>query len=676
MTAWLDGLWARITAWRPRRRSIRPTDSGIFDPYLPIAAIKPLSDRYEPPLETALAVEAAAPSEGLSSDQAPEKRGLVVFRLIVIGLVAVIAVRLIGLQIVQGQQNYSLAEGNRLKTEPVPALRGLFYDRNGVPLVKNVPNYSVVLSLNEVPAKAAPRQAYVTNLAKVLSLDPSALTTAIVSNRNLSQMTLVDNLDRDHAMTLELQLNDANLVGVSLLAVPVRQYTADVPDLGHLLGYIGKTSADDLKTRPALLPTSYVGKSGLEQQYDPTLQGTPGINTVEVDSAGRSLRVVGNQPSVPGQSLILGLDSGLQQTASSALQAAISANHATSGAAVAMDTRTGDIMAMVSAPSFDNNLFSQSGDKSARQAVLTDPLSPLLNRAIAGQLPSGSTVKPLIAAGALQAGVVNASTKFDTSQPIVAGPQTFHDWKTHGISDIKLAIAQSNDIFFYTIGGGQGAHPGLGIDRLDTYLQKFGFGTATGIDLPGEKPGNVPTPAWKQKLYHERWFLGDTYNLSIGQGGFLITPLQLTDAIAAIANGGTLLRPKMVKSTIDSAGTAKDVPPTSKTTNVVDPGNIDIVRQGMHQAVQPGGTAHFILGGLPVDMGAKTGTAQTSASLSNTHAWFTAFAPYNNPEIAVSVVIEGGGEGFDVAGPVVRQIMEHYFNLPLTSIVAAAPSGN
>lgn len=396
---------------------------------------------------------------------------------------------------------------------------------------------------------------------------------------------------------------------------------------------------------------------------------------MEVDSAGRALRVVGNQPSVPGQSLILSLDAGLQQATSSALNAAINANHAKSGAAVAMDPRTGEILSMVSAPSFDNNLFSVTGDAAARQAALTDPLSPLLNRAIAGQLPSGSTVKPLIAAGALQAGVVTASTKFDTSQPITAGPQTFHDWKTHGISDIKLAIAQSNDIFFYTVGGGHGPIGGLGIDRLDSYLQKFGFGSATGIDLPGEKAGNVPTPTWKEKTQHERWFLGDTYNLSIGQGGFLITPLQLSDAIGAIANGGTLYQPKMVKSVINSDGSTKDVAPIIKTQNVVDPGNIDTVRQGMRMADQPGGTAYFILGGLPFPMGAKTGTAQTSASLSNTHAWFTAFAPYDNPEIVVTVVIEGGGEGFDVAGPVVRQIVQQHFHLPLSPIVAAAPGG-
>ncbi len=675
MTAWLDQLLSRLTNWLSSRK-IRSTDAGIFDPYVPLTSVKPLSEHYEPPLETTLNFEAAeAPLGSLSSDQPAQKRPFMIFRLVVIGLMAVLALRLISLQIVQGQQNYSLAEGNRLKTEPVPAVRGLFYDRSGLALVKNVPNYSAVLDLAELPAKAAARAGFITHLANVLSLDPTQLSRTIAANRNLSQLTLLDNLDRNHAMELQLDLSNTNQNGVTILAVPVRQYSVDIPGLGHLLGYIGKASPENLKERPALLPTSFVGKNGLELWYDQTLQGTPGINTVEVDSAGRSLRVVGNQPSVPGQSLILSLDSGLQQTANTALQAAVSANHATSGAAVAMDTRTGEILAMVSSPSFDNNLFSQSGDRGARQAALTNPLSPLLNRAIAGQLPSGSTVKPIIAAAALQEGVVNANTKFDTSEEIKAGPQTFHDWKVHGISDIKLAIAQSNDIFFYTIGGGHGTINGLGVDRLDNYLEKFGFGSKTGIDLPGEKAGNVPTPAWKQKTQHERWFLGDTYNLSIGQGSFLITPLQLTSAISAIANGGTLYQPKMVKSTIGSDGQPKDVLPIVRQANLVDAAHIDTVRQGMHQTVQPGGTAHFILGNLPVDMGAKTGTAQTSASLSNTHAWFTAFAPFQSPEIAVTVVVEGGGEGFDVAGPVARQIMEQYFHLPLTPIVAGKHEG-
>ncbi len=672
MRGYLDRIWDFLA--KRLKPNIRSTDKGIFDPYVPIGSVKPLSDDYQPMVEAAEPVT-GEPSEPLSTDQPPTKRALLVFRLLVIVFVAILAFRLIGLQIVQGQQNYSLAEGNRLKTEPIPALRGLFYDSHGTPLVKNVANYSVVLNLSELPTKTITKTAFLAQVASALSLDPAALDHQIATDRNFSQLTLLDNLSRDQAMNYELELNDRNLNGVSVETVPIRQYSPAVPDLGHLLGYIGKVSAADLASRPGILPTGIVGKAGLEQQYDQMLQGTPGITTLEVDSTGRAIRSVGNQPPQSGQSIVLSLDSDVQTIASSALQTAINLNHATSGAAVALDPRTGNVLAMVSAPSFDNNLFSQNGNKAAVQAALTDPLSPLLNRAIAGRYPSGSTIKPVIASGALQEGVVTANTKFDTSQPITAGPQTFHDWKQHGISDIKQAIAQSNDIFFYTVGGGHGSIGGLGIDRLDKYLQKFGFGSQTGIDLPGEAAGNVPTPAWKKKVQNERWFLGDTYNLSIGQGGFLITPLQLANAISAIANGGTLYEPKMVKSFIDSTGQSKDVPSVPRVSNIIDAANIATVREGMHQAVQPGGTAHFILGSVPIDMGAKTGTAQTSASLTNTHAWFTAFAPFQNPEIAVSVVIEGGGEGFDVAGPVVRQIIEQYFHLPLSPVTPALPGG-
>lgn len=671
ITSWLEKCWQFLLS--RRGPTIKSADKGIFDPYLPISSLKPLSADYtaagEQPLEESLIQET-----DLSSEQSPEKRGFVVFRLVVIAIVATLAIRLIDLQIVLGQQNYSLAQGNRLKTELVPAPRGLFYDRNGVPLVSNVPNFSVVLEAGAVPRKASDKANYIDHLASVLSQDPTTLGSKIKSEANLGEIGLAENLSRDEALSLQLKLNDADINGVSLVALPVRQYTSTVADLGHLLGYVGKSTAADLKNRPGLLATSYVGKNGLEEQYDQQLQGTPGINTLEVDSLGRSLRLVGSQPPQVGQSLILYLDSSLQQTTASALEASIQANHATAGAAVVIDVRTGGILAMVSEPTFDNNLFSQSGSQADRQAVLSNPLSPLLNRAIAGQYPSGSTIKPVIAAGALADGVVSATTKFDTSQPIVAGPQTFHDWKVHGISDIKQAIAQSNDIFFYTIGGGHGNIQGLGIDRLDSDLQQFGFGKKTGIDLPGEKSGNVPTPAWKLKTQGERWFLGDTYNLSIGQGGFLITPLQLANSTATIANGGTIYRPVMVKSIGQSTGGAKDLPPSVLQTNVVDASSIATVQQGMLAAVAPGGSAHSILGALPFQTGAKTGTAQITSSLTSTHAWFTAFAPYQNPEIAVAAVVEGGGEGFDVAGPIVRQIIEQYFHLPLTPIVAAAPN--
>ena len=349
------------------------------------------------------------------------------------------------------------------------------------------------------------------------------------------------------------------------------------------------------------------------------------------------------------------------------MQESITKSGATNGAAVAIDVNTGDVLAMVSLPTFDNNLFSPTTDSAARQAVLQDPGSPLINRAISGQYPSGSTVKPFVATAGLATGVINANTKIDTSAAkIELGQWTFHDWKTHGTSDVKQAIAESNNIFFYSVGGGYKQIGGLGAERLAAWLTKFGFGQVTGIDIPGEQDGLVPTPDWKKKTKKESWYIGDTYNLSIGQGDLLVTPLQLARATAAIANNGQLLTPRLVKSSFSPASGQKDYPIRTTRDNLAPASALQVVREGMRQAVLSGSARSFAT--LPVEVAAKTGTAQFDKAKEKTHSWFTAFAPYNNPQIAVTVIVEGGGEGYVVAAPVAKNIIEAYFKLPLTPI--------
>jgi penicillin-binding protein 2 len=378
---------------------------------------------------------------------------------------------------------------------------------------------------------------------------------------------------------------------------------------------------------------------------------------------------------IAGRSLILGLDSEVQRTAALSLEDSISKNGATSAAAVAMDVRSGDIIAMVSLPNFDNNLFSSSINPEERARVLTDTAAPLINRAVAGQYPSGSTIKPFVAAAALQEGTISPETVLDTSEgKIVVGETTFSDWKVHGRSNVKTAIAESNNIFFFALGGGYKNITGLGIDRLKGYLERFGFGSATGIDIGEgvEAEGLVPSPDWKKRVKKENWFLGDTYNTSIGQGNLLVTPLQLARATAAVANGGKLVQPRVVKTILNSTDSSQELPITINRDEVVSPAVVETVRQGMRQTVLGGSARSFF--NLPVEVAAKTGTAQTSKSKERTHSWFTAFAPYQNPEIAISVIVEGGGEGFAVAAPVARNIIERYFNLPLTPIIAATPA--
>ncbi len=437
-------------------------------------------------------------------------------------------------------------------------------------------------------------------------------------------------------------------------------------------------TAQDLGSRPELLPTAYVGKSGVEQSYDEFLQGKPGTETLEIDALGRAVRPIGSTPPIAGKSLVLSLDAEVQAVTAQALREAIEKNGATSGAAVVMDVRSGDVLSLVSFPNYDNNLFSSKFSSEERQKILTDPGAPLINRAIAGQYPSGSTIKPFVGAAALAEKTITPDTVLDTSEgKIVVGQTTFSDWKTHGRTAIRQAIAESNNIFFFALGGGYKQINGLGIDRLKNYLERFGFGSVTGIDLGAgaEAKGLVPSPDWKKRIKKESWFLGDTYNTAIGQGNLLVTPLQLTRATSAIANGGTLYQPRLVKTLLGSGQQgSQDQQPIVSRQAIIDSDILRVIREGMRQTVLTGSARSF--NALNVEVAAKTGTAQTSKSKDKTHSWFTAFAPYSSPEIAVSVIVEGGGEGYSVAAPVARNSIERYFGLPLTPIVAATPTEN
>lgn len=645
-------------------KKIKAKDQGIFDPYVPISSLKPLEsgslDWHE---------------EHITASESPDlpARGssYIFFRALIVVALGIIIYRLVVLQISEGQKNLTLAEGNRLRTELIAAPRGLIFDRNGNELVSNVPNFSVVIQPAQLPTVAADRSKVIANISSILGMSVGDINAKLSANKNSSEFALVTNINQAQELSLALKLN--NLPGVYILTSPIRNYTATIPDLGHILGYVGQVSDSELASNPNLQRTSITGKAGIESQYDNLLQGTPGIETLEVNAVGQTVRSIGETPAVPGSSLYLGLDQSLQTVAVNALQDSISKNGATSGAAVVMDVNTGDVLAMASIPTYDNNAFSDPAKSSLVSQLLNNPGAPLLNRAIAGQYPSGSTIKPIYAVGALQDNVISANTQIDTSAgKITIGGTTFSDWTRHGVTNVELAIAQSNDIFFYTIGGGYGNIKGLGVSGLDNWLTKFGFGAPTGIDLPGEASGLVPTPAWFKRVKGSDWYVGNSYNLSIGQGDLLVTPLQLTRATAAIANGGKLLQPRVLKSVTDSSGQTIDQPVVVGNSQVASPASIQTVQAGMRMTVTDGSAKQYF-NSLPFPVAAKTGTAQVSASLTDTQSWFTCYAPYNNPQIAISVIVENGGEGWSVAAPVAKNILEQYYHLPLTPITKAPP---
>lgn len=673
-------MWGKILDfWRHRRSLVRSSDRGIFDPFLPITSLKRIENEFQADYELAdqkndYRNTATGVTDSLNFEEnVVANPSFSLLRAVTVVVALVLAGRLVGLQISQGAENFSRAEGNRLETKSTPAPRGLIFDRKGVALVRNEPSFSVVLRPTEVPKDSEARADYIRRFADVLARPIPELMLQIDAAADRDTLVLEEGISRDRALSLEIKLVD--LPGIQIEKTPSRRYST-LAGLGHILGYIGKATSDELEDRPELLRTAYVGKSGIEQSYDEYLQGKPGTETLEIDALGRAIRPIGSLPPIVGKSLVLGLDSELQAVTGQALREAIEKNAASSGAAVAIDTRTGDVLSMVSYPNYDNNLFSTNFNSADRTRVLSDPGAPLINRAIAGQYPSGSTIKPFVAAAALAEKTISDSTVLDTSEgKIVVGQTTFSDWKTHGRTAVRQAIAESNNIFFFALGGGYKQVPGLGIDRLKSYLEQFGFGSSTGIDLGdgAEADGLVPSPDWKKRIKKESWFLGDTYNTSIGQGNLLVTPLQLTRATATVANGGKVLQPRVVKTIIGSgAQSSEEKPVVVSRDQWIDSRVLEIVREGMRQTVVSGSARSF--NALGVEVAAKTGTAQTSKSKDKTHSWFTAFAPYGTPEIAISVIVEGGGEGFAVAAPVARNIIERYFNLPLTPIVSALPS--
>ncbi len=578
-----------------------------------------------------------------------------VFCILVLGI---LLGQLLRLQISQGAFNRLLAEGNRIRSREVAAPRGLIYDAKGTVLAKNKASYDLALYSLDLPRNREERESFLGKLSGIVQMSYQEIVDK-VKERGVSSydpIILKENIDRDTALLL--QVKTINLPGVVIIKRPVREYT-EYQGLGQVLGFVGKMSQEDLKENPVYKPFYEIGKEGLEASYEKYLRGNPGVLEVEIDSQGREQREVKETLPDPGNNLTLSLDVGLEDVLTKSLGAEVRSLGSSGGAAVAINPETGEILAITSFPTYDNNLFTRLTSKEEYTVLLSDANKPLFNRAVAGTYPSGSTIKPVIASAGLQEGLITANTTINDPGEIKVGNYIYPDWKAHGLVDVRKAIAQSCNVFFYSVAGGWDKIKGLGIGKLDEYLTKFGFGSKTDIDLPGEAAGLVPDPAWKEKNKHEMWYLGDTYHLGIGQGDFLVTPLQMANAYAAIANGGELLKPKLVTKITDKDGQEIFMPKKEIIRdNFVDKANIQIVREGMRQAVTSGSAQ--LLNDLPVAVAAKTGTAQFGNE-GKTHGWEAAFAPYNNPQIAIVVLIEAGGEGYASAGPVVHDVLNWYF---------------
>jgi penicillin-binding protein 2 len=555
------------------------------------------------------------------------------------------------LQIIKGNYWQSLADENRIRSYPIRPLRGIIYDKNKIPLATNVPKLDLVI----VPADLGKNENFsriIDRLSSALRRPREEIEKKIKDNSSLSYPIIIEeNIEREKALLMESDFND--VPEISIEKNSFRQYE-NGPIFSHLLGYLGKANEEEVSEKKYLFD-DYIGRTGLEKIYDEQLRGKSGEQLTEVDSSGKLQKVLAIKDPEMGNDLILSIDAELQEKIYDSLKLKLGTLSTSRAAAVAVNPQNGKILALVSLPGFDNNQFIRGLSVEEFDNIFNNKNEPLFNRAVSGLYPPGSTIKPILASAALTEGVIDVNKQinclgylnlFDKFSSSIIW--THNDWKAHGPTNIIKAIAESCDVFFYTIGGGYGDIEGLGIDRIKKYLKLFGLGEISGIDLIGEKPGFIPDAQWKEEAKKEKWYIGDTYNASIGQGDILASPLQIAMATTIVANNGTLFRPQLVE----------EKKPEIVRKDIIEKGILEIVRRGMREAVVSGSSR--FLSDLSVEVAGKTGTAETAKNKAP-HSWFTVFAPYKNPEIVITILIENGGEGSSTAVPIAKEVLSWYF---------------
>lgn len=600
-----------------------------------------------------------------------KKKQLRILSVLMFGVVVILIGRIFWLQVVKGERYRNIAEGNRIRLAPIKAERGLIYDRNFQPLVKNVPIFSLALIPGDLPKNSQERKEILGKISELIGpistaadagLDPDKIENELEKLPYSYQPTIIkENLDYQSAMKLMLELKE--VPGVVLEIESQRKYLSEFSGLfSHVLGYMGKISPEELQSRRTdYLLTDFIGKTGLEAQYETLLKGKNGQKRIEVNSLGKEERVVSQEPPEGGRDLVLCLDADLQKKSAEVLMKYLKINNSRAGTVIALNPENGELLSIFSYPAYDNNIFTQSASNKESLAFLQDPDSPMLFRAISGEYPPGSVIKLLTAAGALAEGIINQQTTILSQGGIKVNQWFFADWKEggHGQTNLIKALAESVNTFFYYLGGGFGDFKGLGIEKINYYFRLFGLGQKTGIDLPNESKGFIATQEWKQGAKNEPWYIGDTYHISIGQGDILVTPLQVANYTAAVANGGFLFKPHLVKELSNfNSGQKIEIIPEIIGQDLIKSDYFSLIKQGLRAAVTEGSARR--LADLSVAVAGKTGTAQVAGN-EKSHAWFTGFAPYENPKIVLTILIENGGEGSVAAVPAAKEIFEWWF---------------
>lgn len=570
-------------------------------------------------------------------------------------------VRTVYLQIIRGNGFSLLSDKNKIRTVILPSHRGIIFDANGTALVHNVPNFVLQITPSELSKNEQERQSLFSLISETTGIPIQEIQKTLSEKSPFQKTILAEHIPYEKALQFISRLTEGQ--GVELVASEGRQYvTTDLKSLSHVLGYIGRITDKELKgNNEEYQPTDSLGKEGLERYYELVMRGKPGKKEIEVDALGSEKGVLSEEQTQDGKNLVLTIQLDLQKKAEQALTDVLKKFNKKKGVVIVSKGGSGEILALVSLPSYDSNDFSNGISHEKYNALISDKDQPLYNRVIYGEYPSGSTIKPVVAAAALQEGVVTENTTIMSVGGIHINKWFFPDWKAggHGPTRIFKALAESVNTYFYTIGGGYETFQGLGADRLIHYFKLFGIGEKTGIDLPSERSGFVPTQEWKKKTKGESWYIGDTYHISIGQGDILVTPLHIAGITSYFANNGVWYKFHLLKKILGSTPDAIEEKKNEVwKKDLVAHEHVQSVRKGMRETILTGSGRS--LSNLGVSVAGKTGTAQWGVG-KQPHAWFTGWAPYDNPQIVVTVLIEEGEEGSRTSIRVAEDIIKWYF---------------
>ncbi|MBL0010556.1 MAG: penicillin-binding protein 2 [Nitrosomonas sp.] len=585
----------------------------------------------------------------------------------VLVLFLILYVRFYYLQVSQQEHYHTLAEANRISISPLVPNRGLIYDRNGRALAQNYSAYTLEI----VPNKIQNLEAALDELATIIEItttDRQRFKKLLKESKRFKSLPIRSRLTDVEIATFAA--NRYRFPGIEIKARVLRQYP-EKEIVSHIIGYISRINDQDLEQLERneelnnYRGSQHIGKIGIEQSYEKQLHGVTGFEEVETDAAGRSIRVLSRTPSIPGNNLILSLDLGLQEAAEKAFWRS-------SWALVALDPNNGEVLAFVSKPGFDNNLFIGGIDQENWSLLNNSIDRPLNNRALRGVYPPGSTFKPFMALAALELG--KRSPEYSMSDPgyfsLPGVERRYRDWKPggHGRVDLYKSLVVSCDTYYYSLAND------LGIDNIHSFIGQFGLGKKTGIDMEGEVSGLLPSSAWKMSRYKQKWYAGDTISVAIGQGYNLTTPLQLAFATMIIANNGKAYLPRLVKQIQNSeTGDVEDIPAKLLYSLNLKPRNLEVVKNALVDVTRPGGTAAKAGANAAYTFAGKTGTSQVigikqgerynEKSINERHrdhAMFIAYAPAENPKIALAILVENTGTGGSTAAPIARQVFDYY----------------